>query len=58
MKNKLHLIQKTGRLTCNWVQTGNPKMPLACIWTDSKAAQAAFAESATMDEAGRMHLCA
>ena len=58
MKNKLHLIQKNGRLTCNWVQTGDPKMPLACIWTDSKAPQAAFTECADRDDAGRMHLCA
>jgi hypothetical protein len=38
MMNKLYLVQKTDRLTCNWVHTGDPKMPLACIWTVSKAA--------------------
>jgi hypothetical protein len=57
MKNNLHLVQKTVSLTCNWVSTGDPRMPLACVWTGSKTAQAASTASST-DEAGRMHLCA
>lgn len=57
MTNKLHLVQKTVFLTCNWVPTGDPKMPLACIWTGSKPAQAVSTASST-DEAERVHLCA
>ena len=57
MINKLYLVQKTVSLTCTWVRTGNPRMPLACVWTDSKAQQAVSTASFT-DESGRMHRCA
>jgi hypothetical protein len=57
MTNKLHLVQKTVFLTCNWVPTGNPRMPLACIWTGPRTAQAASTASST-GETGGMHLCA
>lgn len=57
MTNKLYLLQRTGRLTCNWVPTGDPKMPLTCIWTASKTPQAVSAPSPT-EETGRIHLCA
>ena len=57
MINKLFLIQKTGRLACNWVATGDPKTPLACVWTASKTPTNATSASST-DEIGRMHLCA
>ena len=57
MINKLHLVQKTVLLTCIWVPTGNPRMPLVCVWTESKTAQATPNTSST-DETGRMHLCA
>lgn len=26
----------TGRLICVWVPTGNPKMPLTCVWLEDK----------------------
>jgi hypothetical protein len=57
MKNKLHLVHKTFFVTCNWVPTGDPKMPLACVWTGSTPAQAVSAASST-DDVERMHLCA
>ena len=57
MINKLHLVQKTVFLTCTWVPTGNPRMPIACVWTESKASQA-NPHAFTTDETGRMHLCA
>jgi hypothetical protein len=57
MKNKLHLVQKTVFATCNWVPTGDPKMPLVCVWTGSKPVQAVSTASST-DEAERVHLCA
>jgi hypothetical protein len=22
------------RLTCKWIETGNPKQPLVCVWVD------------------------
>jgi hypothetical protein len=57
MINKLHLVQNTVSLTCTWVPTGDPRMPLACVWTESKAFQA-NPDAFSTDEAGRMHLCA
>jgi len=57
MMNKLLFIQKAGRLTCKWVKTGDSKMPLACVWGEAKAQQAASTAFST-DETGRMHLCA
>jgi hypothetical protein len=57
MKNNLYLVQKTVSLTCNWVPTGDPKMPLACVWTSAKTPQADSTAFST-DETGRMHLCA
>ena len=57
MINKLFLIQKTGRLACNWVATGDPKTPLTCVWTASKAPTSVPTASST-DETERMHLCA
>lgn len=55
--NRLFLIQKQGRLACKWVATGDPKMPLACVWATSKA-PALIATASSTDETGRMHLCA
>jgi hypothetical protein len=57
MKNNLHLIHKTTRLSCSWGPTGDIKRPLACVWSGSKTAQAAPAEPSKI-KAGRMHLCA
>jgi hypothetical protein len=57
MMNKLFLIQKTGRLACKWVVTGDPKTPLLCVWTASKA-PAVIATASAADETGRCHLCA
>ena len=57
MMNKLSLIQKTGRLACKWVATGDPKTPLACVWTVFKASSVAATASST-NETGRIHLCA
>ena len=57
MTNKLYLMQRTGRLTCKWVLTGDPKLPLARVWTELKTPQATSTAFST-DETGRMHLCA
>ena len=53
MTNKLHLIQNPVFLTRRWEPTGDPKMPLACVWTASKRSQSAFTACST-DETGRM----
>ena len=57
MTNKIYLVQRTGRLSCNWVSTDDPKMPLTCVWRGLKAPQAASAAFST-DETGKRHLCA
>ena len=57
MKNKLHLTQKTVRLICAWVATGDAKKPLACVWGAAKTPCAASAEAVNA-KTTRMHLCA
>ena len=57
MKNKLHLLQKTARLTCIWVPTGDAKRPLACLWVGAQTPQTSIVTPSN-DEFGRMHLCA
>jgi hypothetical protein len=57
MKNKLHLVPKTVRLTCTWVRTGDVKNPLTCVWVEMAAPRAVSTASAD-SEAGRLHLCA
>ena len=59
MKNILLMTRKTGRMTCAWVPTGNPRAPLACVWTESEPSLAAHrTESSSIDEAGGLRLCA
>jgi hypothetical protein len=59
MNNILLTTRKTGRMTCAWVPTGNPKKPLTCVWTDAEASLAApTATSFPTDEEGGMRLCA
>jgi hypothetical protein len=36
MIKKVQLIHKTLRLTCTWVQTGDEKRPLACVWVETR----------------------
>jgi hypothetical protein len=57
MNNKLHLVRCPVSLTCHGAPTGDPRMPLARVWTATKAWQAAKTAS-SRDETGRMHLCA
>jgi|HubBroStandDraft_5_1064220.scaffolds.fasta_scaffold2364052_1 hypothetical protein len=52
-------IRETGRLTCVWVPTGNPKSPLACVWMEVEPSYAASTTHVSANsEAGRMRLCA
>ena len=53
MTNKVHLVQNSVFLIRRWERTGDPKMPLACVWTASKRSQSALAASST-DETGGM----
>jgi hypothetical protein len=56
MINKLHLVRNAVSLTCHWVPTGDPRMPLARVWTAKVQQSTKTASSA--DKTGRMHLCA
>ena len=59
MNNILLTTRKTGRITCNWVPTGDPRTPLACVWTDAEPSLAtSTAEFSSTDEAGGLRLCA
>ena len=51
-------LPKTGRLTCAWVPTGNPRNPLACIWVETSARKSSKEVSSSNDESGRLPLCA
>jgi hypothetical protein len=57
MKNKLHLVQKTARLTCTWKATGNPILPLACVWVAAGTPSAVSDTTDSSEEAG-LCLCA
>jgi hypothetical protein len=54
------------RLDCKWIETGNPRQPLACVWTDrvtGKVTALPEAEVAQATDAGgpfliNRHLCA
>ena len=57
MSNNVLTLKKTGRLTCAWLPTGDPRQPLACVWTaDSR--NVAKAASSTKTDSGRMLVCA
>ena len=59
MNNILLMTRQTPRMTCAWVPTGDPRIPLACVWKDSEPSLAAStAESSPTDEAGGLRLCA
>jgi hypothetical protein len=59
MNNILLTTRKTGRMTCAWVPTGNPKMPLTCVWIDAEPSLApSTSQSSPTDEAGGLRLCA
>ena len=55
--NKLFFLHAKNRLACKWISTGDPKTPLACLWTVSKTPASASAASST-HETGRMYRCA
>jgi len=57
MKNKLCLVQKTVRLTCTWVPTGDAKKPLACVWLETGTPRTVTAAPAD-SEGWRWHQCA
>ena len=35
MNKTIYNFPKTHRLTCIWIETGDPGQPLACVWMDS-----------------------
>jgi hypothetical protein len=51
-------FQKTARLTCAWVPTGNPRNPLACVWFDANARTTSKEASSSNNESGRLPQCA
>jgi hypothetical protein len=47
------------RLSCKWIETGNPKAPLACVWVDrvtGATSAVPVAEATQCAEAGRPRL--
>ena len=58
MFNNVLTLQKSRRLTCVWVPTGNPRMPLACVWLETTARDNSKAASSSNDESWGIPLCA
>jgi hypothetical protein len=58
MFNKILTLNKTSRLICRWVATGNARNPLACVWAETNTRGAAKAAPSPKDESGSMPLCA
>jgi hypothetical protein len=59
MNNKILAARRLSPLARVWHSTGDPRMPLACIWvqTDATKPRLSSVESST-DETGRLRLCA
>lgn len=36
MTNTMRKNLPAGAISCVWIETGNPKQPLACFWIDEK----------------------
>ena len=51
MNTTLYLVRNTVSLTSHWEPTGDPRMPLARVWTEAKTPQTDNAASST-DEPG------
>jgi hypothetical protein len=58
MTNKILTLRTTGRLTCTWVPTGNPRNPLACVWTETAARNSSTAAPSSNANSRRVPLCA
>jgi hypothetical protein len=57
MKNNLHLVQKTARLSCTWIPTGDARMPFTCVWVEAQTSQPTSVAPSN-DEIGRLRQCA
>jgi hypothetical protein len=58
VNSTLVTIQKTGRLTCAWVPTGDPKSPLACVWREVELPHGSSSgHMSTNIEVGELRLC-
>jgi hypothetical protein len=59
MNNILSKTQKSGRLTCAWVPTGDAKSPLACVWMEAGLSEASSSKRRSNDiDVEGMQLCA
>jgi hypothetical protein len=56
--NKILTLNKTSRLTCRWVATGNARNPFACVWAEGNTRGAAKVAPSPKEDSGRMRLCA
>jgi hypothetical protein len=59
MNKRIFADHRTGLLVSVWRSTGEPGMPLTCIWTQAETAKLSpiFADSSS-DENGGLRLCA
>jgi len=58
MFNKILTFNKTFRLTCRWIATGDARNPIACVWAEGSTRGAANAAPSPEDDSGRALLCA
>lgn len=53
-----HAPQESERLLCIWVPSGNPRMPLTCVWIEDKHYPTdSIPPSFSMEDSPRMQPC-
>jgi hypothetical protein len=59
MTKTIRTYPTVNTISCVWIETGNPKRPLACVWIDEKVSfLKASREATTNTDAEGIHLCA
>ena len=58
MNKTIYNFPKDDRLTCIWIETGDPGQPLACVWMDSDSFLCAATARSAKAEVEGIRLCA
>ena len=62
-KKIVTIARHSSRLICVWVPTGNPKMPLTCVWLENKhypancIVRSSSIEEGRIEEIGKRQPC-
>lgn len=59
MNNKILTTRRTAMLVQVWRCTGDPRMPLTCVWVQGETAKLRLTSAdSSSDETGGLRLCA